>query len=102
MGGIVREQSVSMFQKLKENDATCYECLPCKSCCHVLNMPFKDRKANFLLFGGNGTFCFVKPPFSKSQIGVTQNSSSFFVLNFSSSSKFLHMSSPLRDKRGTP
>ena len=29
-----------------------YDCKKCKTCCHVLNIPFKDEKATILLFGG--------------------------------------------------
>ena len=47
MEGIVRKQSVSMFQKLKENDATCYERLQCKSYCHVLNMLLRTGKQTY-------------------------------------------------------
>ena len=28
--------------------------------CHVLNIPFKDQKTTIMLFGGDGTHCFVK------------------------------------------
>ena len=37
-----------------------YECKNCKACCTVLNVPFKDIKPTFMLFGGNGTHCFSK------------------------------------------
>ena len=34
-----------------------YDCKKCKACCHVLNIPFKDQKPTFMLFGGDGTHC---------------------------------------------
>ena len=35
-----------------------YDCKKCKTCCHVLNIPFKDQKPTIKLFGGDGTPCF--------------------------------------------
>ena len=35
-----------------------YDCKKCKACCHVLNIPFKDQKPTFILFGVDGTHCF--------------------------------------------
>ena len=32
-----------------------YDCKKCKACCHVLNIPSKDQKPTFMLFGGDGT-----------------------------------------------
>ena len=32
----------------------------CKACCHVLNIPFKEQKPTFMLFGGDGTHCLHK------------------------------------------
>ena len=32
----------------------------CKACCHVLNIPFRDQKLTFMLFGGDGTHCFAR------------------------------------------
>ena len=29
----------------------------CRTCCHVLNIPFKDQKPTIMLFGGDGTHC---------------------------------------------
>ena len=37
-----------------------YDCKKCKACCHVLNIPFKDKKPTFMLFGGDGTPCFAR------------------------------------------
>ena len=37
-----------------------HDCKKCKTCCHVLNNPFKDQKPTILLFGGDGTHCFAK------------------------------------------
>ena len=34
-----------------------YDCKNCKACCHILNIPFKDRKPTIMLFGGAGTYC---------------------------------------------
>ena len=37
-----------------------YDCKQCKACCHVLNIPFKDKKPTIMLFGGDGTHCFAR------------------------------------------
>ena len=37
-----------------------YDCKKCKSCCNVLNIPFKDQKPTIMLFGGDGTHCFLR------------------------------------------
>ena len=37
-----------------------YDCKKCKACCHVLNIPFKDQKPTFMLFGGDGSHCFAR------------------------------------------
>ena len=37
-----------------------YDCKKCKTCCHVLNFPFKDQKPTIMLFGGDGTHCFAR------------------------------------------
>ena len=37
-----------------------YDCKKCKTCCHVLNIPFKDQKQTIMLFGGDGTHCFAR------------------------------------------
>ena len=37
-----------------------YDCIKSKACCHVLNIPFKDQKPTFMLFGGDDTYCFVR------------------------------------------
>ena len=37
-----------------------YDCKKCKACCHVLNIPLKDQKPTFMLFGGDGTHCFAR------------------------------------------
>ena len=34
-----------------------YDCKRCNACCNVLNIPLKDQKATFMLFGGDGTHC---------------------------------------------
>ena len=34
-----------------------YDCKKCKACYRVLNIPFKDQKPTFMLFGGDGTHC---------------------------------------------
>ena len=36
------------------------DCKKCKACCHVLNIPFKDQKPTFLMFGGDGAHCFAR------------------------------------------
>ena len=64
-----------------------YNCKKCKTCCHVLNIPFKDQKPTTMLFGGDGTHCFsrmtsrdykkVKPsPFLKKYLRESQPSTS--------------------------
>ena len=37
-----------------------YECKKCKSCRHVLNIPFKDQKPTSMLIGADGTHCFAR------------------------------------------
>ena len=37
-----------------------YDCKKCKSCCHALNIPFRDQKPLFILFGGDGTHYFAR------------------------------------------
>ena len=37
-----------------------YNCKKCKACCHVLKIPFKDRKPSIMLFGGHGKHCFAR------------------------------------------
>ena len=37
-----------------------YDCKKCKTCCNVLNIPFKDQKATSMLFDGDGTHCFAR------------------------------------------
>ena len=37
-----------------------YNCKKCKTCCNVLNIPFKDQKPTFMLFGGDGTHRFAR------------------------------------------
>ena len=37
-----------------------YDCKKCKACCNVLNIPFKDQKPTFIMFGGDGTHCFAR------------------------------------------
>ena len=37
-----------------------YNCKKCKTCCNVLNIPFKDQKLTIMLFGGDGTPCFAR------------------------------------------
>ena len=37
-----------------------YDCKKCKTCCHFLNLPFKDQKPTNMLFGGDGTHCFAR------------------------------------------
>ena len=31
-----------------------------KACCNISNIPFKDQKPTFMLFGGDGTHCFAR------------------------------------------
>ena len=46
---------------LSTNETTnFYDCKKCKTCCNVLNIPFKDQKPTIMLFGGDGTHCFAK------------------------------------------
>ena len=37
-----------------------YDCKKCKTCCHILNIPFNDQKPTIMLFGGDGRHCFVR------------------------------------------
>ena len=37
-----------------------YDCKKCKTCCRVLNFPFKDHKPTIMLFGGDSTHCFAR------------------------------------------
>ena len=37
-----------------------YDCKKCKTCCHALNIPFKDQTPTIMLFSGDGTHCFVR------------------------------------------
>ena len=37
-----------------------YDYRKCKTCCHVLNIPFKDQKLTNMLFAGDGTHCFAR------------------------------------------
>ena len=37
-----------------------YYCKKCKTCCHILNNPFKDQKPTIMLFAGDGTDCFAR------------------------------------------
>ena len=37
-----------------------YDCKKWKTCCNVLNIPFKGRKLTIMLFGGDGTHCFAR------------------------------------------
>ena len=46
---------------LSTNETTSfYDCKKCKTCCHVLNIPFKDQKPTIWFFGGDGTHCFAR------------------------------------------
>ena len=64
-----------------------YACEKCKSCCYLLNIPFKDQKPTIMLFGGDGAHIFArktsrdyekeKPsPFLKKLLHQTQPSTS--------------------------
>ena len=37
-----------------------YDCKKCITCCNVLNIPFRDQKPRIMLYGGDGTHCFVR------------------------------------------
>ena len=37
-----------------------YDCKKCKTCCNVLNIPFKDQKPKIMLFGSDVTHCFAR------------------------------------------
>ena len=37
-----------------------YDCKKCRACCHVLKIPFMDKKSTISLFGGFGTHCFAR------------------------------------------
>ena len=38
-----------------KNTTIFHDCKNCKACCNVLNMPFKEQKPTFIMFGGDGT-----------------------------------------------
>ena len=65
-----------------------YDCKKCKACCHVLNIPFKDRKPTIMLFGGDGTPCFARKTSSD-----YEKPSPFLV-------KFLRQSQPSTSETG--
>ena len=37
-----------------------YDCKKCKTCCNLLNIPFKDQKQTIMLFGGDVVHCFPR------------------------------------------
>ena len=37
-----------------------HDCKKCKTCCHVLIIPFKVQEPTIMLFGGDGTHCFAR------------------------------------------
>ena len=46
---------------ISTNKTTCfYDSKKCKTCCNVLNVPFKDQKPTIMLFGVDGTHCFAR------------------------------------------
>ena len=46
---------------ISSNETTSfYDCKKCKTCCDVLNIPFKDQKPTIMLLGGDGTHCFAR------------------------------------------
>ena len=62
-----------------------YDCKKCKTCCLVLNIPFKDQKPTIMLFGGDETHCFARKtssdyekasPFLKKFLRQSQTSTS--------------------------
>ena len=60
LGGFCSRPKIVNVHEWETNEENCYECLQCKSCCHVLSMPFEYQKPESLVFGGNATYCFVK------------------------------------------
>ena len=66
-----------------------YDCKKCKTCCHVLNIPFKDQKPTIMLFGGDGTHCFAR----KTSRDYKKGKPSPFLM------KFLHQSQPSTSER---
>ena len=54
----VEMKSVFTFQPIKRLVST--NCKKWKTCCHVLNIPFKDQKPTLMLLGGDGTHCFAR------------------------------------------
>ena len=64
-----------------------FVCKKCKACCHVLNIPFKEKKPTIMLFGGDGTHCFAK------KTGRDYEKPSPFL------KKFLHQSQPSTSER---
>ena len=37
-----------------------YDCKNCKTCSHVINIPFKDQKPSIMLICGDGTQCYAR------------------------------------------
>ena len=58
---IVQHVEMKKFVYISTNKTTSfYDCKNCKTCCNVLNIPFKDQKPTIMLFGGDGTHCFPR------------------------------------------
>ena len=53
-----RGEKCVYITSFEEINKSTYECKECKSCSHVLNIPFKDQKTCVTLFGW--TYCFRK------------------------------------------
>ena len=59
------------------------DCKKCKTCCNVLNIPFKDHQPTIMLFGGDGTHCLHESRLRK-------KSHFLFWLNFSTNHNQTH------------
>ena len=76
-----------------------YYCTKCNACCHILNIPFKDQKPTFMLFGGDGTQCLVKTRVVTTKLKKNLFSGRIFAANHNQphpnlnqrKQKFLHL-----------
>ena len=58
--GKTQDKSVSLSMHRKDIDKKFYEFGKNLACCHVFQFLFGDQGPTFMLFGGDGTDCFVK------------------------------------------
>ena len=85
---IVQHVETNSVYILTKKMTSFYDCKKCKTCCHVLNVPFKDQKPTIMLFGGDGTDCFAR----KTSLDYEKQKPSPFLR------KFLRQSQPNKSK----